>query len=984
MNNFIPGQRWISDGEADLGLGTILKTDFRTVMVLFNAREETRTYNLRDAPLTRVTFSEGDYIESDQNDQLRVIDVVENKGLLTYHCVPAEHEETTEQQDVITLPEARLNDAMQFHQARERLLTGQIDRNDWFNLRYRSRQHIQRLEREEAFGFSGPRVDLIDHQLMIAEDVSSRHTPRVLLADEVGLGKTIEAGLILHRLLLTERIWRVLILVPNSLSHQWLIELRRRFGLPFTLLDEHQSEVLSQEGNPFETTQWVIASQQWLFANPKRQREAEAAGWDLVIVDEAHHLNAKVEESGYHCVERLARKETGLLLLTATPEQMGVERHFEHLRLLDPERYHSLEQFRAEEEGFVALADELDTLETAITNSANVPEDSLNALKQRVSDDADAQSQLAALLDESTEDKPSVLMRLKRLLIDRFGIGRVMFHNSRRHVAGFPERQFTLDALEPPQAYRRLLNRLKRDDEYLDTLMVEHSLAYPDVLLYPELAYTALASDSAEPWWRIDPRVEWLREWIKAHPGEKALVICHGNDTARELATGIQILNGHQVPVFDEETSLVERDRAAADFADREDGSPILVCSEIGSEGRNFQFCHHLIMFDLPPNPDLLEQRIGRLDRIGQKHPIDIQVLCFEGGADHSLARWYNEGLAAFGAPTGLGGELFEQSEAELDEAYLDEDALTALIEETAEKRHTRLEERAAGRYRLLSQGQTDHQRLDKLRQSIEILDQDTRFSRYLDQAFDVFGVDSQDLGDELHHLTAGPQMMDGLPDLQKGEEGYTATLSRERALERDDVQRLSWEHPLVREMLDRTVESSMGNTAVALLKHPGIAGGRLLTEIVFVTQTVAPKRLQSGRFLPPTTVRLLLDDKSTDLSDKVTFGGLANNLKNVKKATARELIKQCLPQLRELFDQAEKASSRKLPVLIQEGLKRLNEGLLPEIERMKSLKQRNPAVRDDEIQALEEEYEALKRAISQTRLRFDAVRVIATVGVED
>lgn len=985
MSEFIPGQRFISDGEADLGLGTILKTDFRTVMVLFNAHEETRTYNLREAPLTRVAFTAGDIIESAEGDTLRVQEVRDDAGLLTYCCARVATDEETSP-ELVELPESRLNDRMQFHQARERLLTGQVDRNDRFNLRYRSRQHIQRIEREPAYGFSGPRVDLVNHQLAIANDVSSRHYPRVLLADEVGLGKTIEAGLILHRLLLTERISRVLILVPTSLSHQWLIELKRRFDLPFTLLDEHQSEALANEANPFETSQLVLASQQWLFANPRRQQEAEAAGWDLVIVDEAHHLDARQEDGGYATVERLSRGDCGLLLLTATPEQMGIERHFERLRLLDPERYHSLEAFQAEEEGFAVLADLLDDLEKTLADDTHktLPATLEQRLGDLIASDQDAQHQLAQACDAKGEERQQALARLRRLLIDRYGIGRVMFHNSRRDIKGFPERQLHVEALEPVQAYRRILGRLQRDEDYLDTLMVDYHLPYPELLLYPEQTYTAVANDSAEPWWRIDPRIEWIREWIKAHPGEKALVICHRNDTARELATAIQILNGHQVPVFDEDTSLLERDRAAADFADREGGSPILVCSEIGSEGRNFQFCHHLILFDLPPHPELLEQRIGRLDRIGQSQPIQIHALCLQGGGDHALLRWYHEGLAAFGAPNGLGGELYERFSESLDDALLDETALAALISESQEALAQRLAERSAGRYRLLAQGEDERDSLAVLHKSIEALDNDPRFARYIDQAFDVFGVDSQDIGNDVVHLTAGQHMMDGLPGLAKDEEGFSATTSRERALERDDVEHLGWEHPLVREMLERTTDGSLGNTALALLKHPAIPGGRLMAEMVFVTHTAIPKRYQVGRFMPPTTVRVLLDEQGTDLSDKVSFGGLANNLKNVKKSTARELIKQCVPQLRSLFNQAEQKATDALPALVDQGKEQLQAGLEPEIARLKALQQRNPAVHDDEIAALEEERDILSDAIANTRLRFDAVRVIVTVGMDE
>ena len=385
MSDFSPGQRWISDGEAELGLGTVLNCDARSVTILFSASQETRTYNTRQAPLTRVMFGSGDRVLSADGWQIVVDDSKESNGLITYIGEDKEG-------NLRELPEAKLADTMQFDQARDRLLTGQVDRNDWFDLRFRTLHHYQRIEQHSALGFSGPRIDLIPHQLYIANEVANRHAPRVLLADEVGLGKTIEAGLILHRLLLNGRVERALILVPDSLTHQWLVELLRRFSLNVTLLDETQSQAHGSY-NPFESAQLVLASQGWLFANPQRQEQALASQFDLLIVDEAHHLDWSEEGSGpgYRCVEQLSAVIPGLLLLTATPEQMGIKSHFARLRLLDSERYHDLERFKAEESHYTEVARAIDALET-------LPDDpSARTDVSAVADDRDSQALLAIL-----------------------------------------------------------------------------------------------------------------------------------------------------------------------------------------------------------------------------------------------------------------------------------------------------------------------------------------------------------------------------------------------------------------------------------------------------------------------------------------------------------------------------------------------------------------------------------------------------------
>ncbi|MBB3141603.1 RNA polymerase-associated protein RapA [Halomonas organivorans] len=974
MSDFSPGQRWISDGEAELGLGTILNCDPRSVTVLFGASQETRTYSSQHAPLTRVVFGSGDRIQCAEGWQMTVDDSKEAGGLIVYIG-------EDDQGEVRELPEARLADTMQFDQARDRLLTGQVDRNDWFDLRFRTLHHHHRTEQSPALGLAGPRIDLIPHQLYIADEVARRQAPRVLLADEVGLGKTIEAGLILHRLLLSGRAERALILVPASLTHQWLVELLRRFSLEVTLLDEQQSQAQG-DGNPFETGQLVLASQDWLFANPHRQAQAEAGDWDLLIVDEAHHLewreNGDEVGPGYACVERLAGAASGVLLLTATPEQMGQESHFARLRLLDPDRYHSLGAFQEEERHYVEVATAIEALERLPGDAA--ARDAVAA----VSDDPDSAALLGTLADAESDEaqRASARDQLRDQLLDRHGTGRVMFRNSRRHVGGFPERRLHVERLEPPSAYRRVLRRLARDEDYLDELLIETGLDHPEVLIYLDTMYQALADDplNAEPWWQFDPRVTWLLERLTELGDDKILVIAHDRETAQGLADGLRVLGGVHAPVFHEDLTLVERDRAAAAFADAEDGCQVLVCSEIGSEGRNFQFCRHLVMFDLPLHPDQLEQRIGRLDRIGQRHAIELHVPVFAGSPGEQLLRWYQEGMDAFSAPHGLGGELYEAFGDALADALLDAESLDEVITETRELFDRRLAERDAGRNRLLELNACRPQRAEATIAAIRELDEDRALRRYIDQALDIFGVDARDLGGDIQHLVPGPQMLDGLPGLVKGEDGFSATFSRQRALARDDVQHLSWEHPLTREMMGRILDGTMGNTALALLKHPSIPGGRLMTELVFRTHCPAPKRLHLNRFLPPTAVRVLLDESGANLTAKVSFTGLSKNLQKVKKAVARDLIKSRHDQLRELLDRAEAEAERELPSIVEAAQTRMREALDAELTRLEALARRNPAVREDELTALREERAALDAAIEGTRLRLDAVRVIVTI----
>src|SRR5439155_16050651 len=183
---------------------------------------------IESAPLRRVRFAAGDKIKSRQGAELLVDSVGERDGLLVYRWARGE------------LAEADLSDAISFSKPEDRLFGGHTDDLRTFDLRIEALQRRCDLRRSPVRGFAGGRVELLPHQMFIASEVAGRLVPRVLLADEVGLGKTIEAGLILHRLHLTGRAERILVLVPEPLVNQWFVELLRRFNLMFNIFDEER------------------------------------------------------------------------------------------------------------------------------------------------------------------------------------------------------------------------------------------------------------------------------------------------------------------------------------------------------------------------------------------------------------------------------------------------------------------------------------------------------------------------------------------------------------------------------------------------------------------------------------------------------------------------------------------------------------------------------------------------------------------------
>ena len=324
METLVKGQRWISETELDQGLGTLLKAEARRLTIFYPKTGKTRVYQLQNSPLFRMIFSKDDVINSHEGWKLTIVSFYEQDGLIIYKGIRDDTREMCE------LPETVIDGKITFTRPRERILAGQLSKSSEFNFRYQALRQYQNIYASPLLGLCGNRVSLIPHQLHIACEVGNRFAPRVLLADEVGLGKTVEAGLVLNRQLLTGRIQRVLIVVPEVLIHQWLVEMLRRFNLHFTLLNKTIYYATDTE-NPFDSSQLILISKEFLCADPQRQQKVKDSQWDMLIVDEAHQLQWSEKSGGtpeYNLIAALAAKIPSVLLLTATPEQLGQEGHF--------------------------------------------------------------------------------------------------------------------------------------------------------------------------------------------------------------------------------------------------------------------------------------------------------------------------------------------------------------------------------------------------------------------------------------------------------------------------------------------------------------------------------------------------------------------------------------------------------------------------------------------------------------------------------
>lgn len=955
MQDFTPGQRWISNAELHMGLGTVIGVEHRTVTVHFPATGETRTYARQSAPLSRVSFVPGDTVLDADGQGLTVTAVTEHDGLITYTG-------SGEDGSTVQLEEGRLNDFMQLNRPGERLFSGQIDKEAWFELRYQSLQQLNRLAHSDLYGLVGCRTSLIPHQLYIAHEVANRHAPRVLLADEVGLGKTIEAGLILHHQLLTERAGRVLIVVPESLLHQWLVEMLRRFNLFFNIFDTRRCAAIEEsvgEDNPFHSEQLVLCTLEFLRDNPERGAQAAAGEWDLLVVDEAHHLQWSPEAASpeYTLVEQLAANTRGVLLLTATPEQLGKASHFARLRLLDPDRFPDFDTFIEEENSYEpiaraveALLDNatpdaaaLDTLAACINESDNLP--LLECLRNTDSDDPRNQAARRQLVEH---------------LLDRHGTGRVLFRNTRSAVKGFPQRAVSGYPLPLPEPYHGLQADAAAQ------------------LLTPERLYQAARQPGDAHWTELDPRVTWLGETLTALRPHKVLVITASADTALELAEYLHNRTGIHAAVFHEGLSLIERDRAAAFFADSDYGTQVLVCSEIGSEGRNFQFAHQLVLFDLPLNPDLLEQRIGRLDRIGQSETIRIHVPWLEHSAQAVLFHWYHEGLSAFEHTCPAGHTVYTRVTAALTHALRHPaNDVQALVQDTQQHHRELNEALQRGRDRLLEYNSCRPHIASELQHRAQQEDAASILPVYMDAIYDAFGVQSEPHSESCYVIRPGDHMTGHFPGLP--DDGMTITYDRATALAFEDTQFLSWEHPLVIGAMDLVLGSETGNTALTSLQYRGTRPGTLLLECLFILDSASSDALQSRRYLPPTTIRVVLDESGNDHADTLTHELIRQQRTPVPADTAIKVVQARDKVLRGLLDACETRARQQAPALLDDARQRAHGMLDGEIDRLRALRRVNPNVRADEIVFLEQQRERLTAVLDAASLRLEALRVIVS-----
>ncbi len=930
-SGFCLGQRWVSETEPELGLGKVISCDNRYVEIEFCAHKSTRKYAASSAPLRRITFREGETIEDREGCKYRIVALNQmQNGFIQYQC-----------EGSLLVGEDQISDTISFSAPDKRLLAGITDTPSDFNLRFEMLQHQAAIRSSKVRGFVGGRVDLIAHQLFIAENASKRRNPRVLLSDETGLGKTIEACLIIHRLIMTGRALRVLILVPHTLVHQWFVELLRKFNHNFRIFTPEFGADAERE-NPFVEEQQFICSIDLLLSKPTFTSAVVETQWDLVVVDEAHHM--RMNSPSFHLLKALSAKTDGLILLSATPEQFGRKDHFSRLQLLDPQRYSTYENYLKEIKRLQLLSDYIDKwINVHGINLENVSTEGIQiVLPEKI-------AELLPGVDESRIKNQSLSLAE---LIDIYAVGRVQYRNTRKTIKGFPQRKVNLIALDAESNCKEQLKK--------------------------EIARDILQSSQHCTIKNNDPRIMAIIKLLQDSPDTKFLIICTSKEKATDIQQSLQKHLAIDIALFHEEMTLIQADRNAAWFADKV-GARLMISSDIGSEGRNLQFCSHLILFDLPFNPELLEQRIGRLDRIGQLNEINLYVPYVLNSPQHILCRWYQQGVDSLANNVPAAAAVFEELQPQLKSLLLmaddtvDEKKVNHIIELTQNRCRKLTEELFSKRDRLLELASFHPKVARELVKEIQFEDTHNRAQSVMDKLLQHYGVAVEDAGESRWALLT-EYVTDHAFPLPR-QERPVITYDRKTALFRDDIDFLTIDHPMVTGAIDLFLSSEHGSSAFGI--WPDSKRKELVMECVYILECITSAQFNSDRFLPPLPLRVAVNHLGKEVTADLLAARKTGILRkgSIKPLLSnRELLTGMIPSM---VETSSTIAQKAMKPYIEDAIKKMRQFYATEINRLRRLSEMGAEITADEFLQIEEESSYLTGVFNNARLRLDSVCLV-------
>jgi SNF2 family DNA or RNA helicase len=671
---------WLNGPTGNVGLVTEVMAGGSRLRVHFDHGEE-KIFAWPNAVIERMVFPEGTHVQIHGDGQIgRVESATEINGNLLYSIILPGGEVTMVMEAGVR--RAVITDPMQLLEA------GELSSARSSNLRLVASQLLFAHQTDDLSSLTNSRVEMKPHQVWVTHRVSSDYPHRYLLADEVGLGKTIEAGLIIKELKAREVVERILILAPSGIVSQWQFELRNKFNEVFAHYNRQSIDFLTSKNpgdNVWTLNDQVITSTAFASWDENRRRQIALAHWDLVIIDEAHHARRGKPGTGSTNLYKLAQAlasfdlNRALLLLTATPLQLHRAELYSLVELLDPALFPDFEDFDDHCNTLAGLNRVVEQLNDLEGSTREELDDLLHSLELWLDEPAEA-------VEEQLKEGDG-LLKLVDSLMQSHRLSEVMIRNRKTVVGGFMPRVAVIWPVDLTEEEKTAYNAVTEycrsgyavaaasQDNALGFLMatfqklnssssyaVKRSLirriekldskALPtkaDIRVEESDLEERSTADALDPWlgWSAEDRDEEvlrlqevvtlldridvdsktrvlnerLNQLAKKDPQAKVIIFTQSRDTQDYLRE--QIDSPWNVRLFHGQLKPQDKDQAVMEFRN-DTGPQVLISTEAGGEGRNFQFCHILINYDLPWNPMRIEQRIGRLDRIGQKHPVTV------------------------------------------------------------------------------------------------------------------------------------------------------------------------------------------------------------------------------------------------------------------------------------------------------------------------------------------------------------------------
>lgn len=457
---------------------------------------------------------------------------------------------------------------------------------------------------EKLIALDNVKVKLFPHQIDTAFTVVNKLKLSALLADEVGLGKTIEAGIIIKELICRGLIKKMLILVPASLTTQWQEELKVKFNENFVRSDEFRT-------NDFWSREDKIIASIDTAKQPKNASIIKEINWDLMIIDEAHKLKND-ETINYQFVEKIPKKY--FFMLTATPMQNNLKELYNMFSLLKPGLLGTMNQFNnkfMEDLRTAKNQEELQSLlkEVMIRNRRRdvnikfperiVPDPIAFELSK---EEMDLYNELERFIRAHySAGVALILMILQRVATSStFAIS----HTLKKMIESQTDKkEYKLEEGEYEEGIIELEKELKKVKFDVDWLKRLHKQA-----------------DSIKENTKGNELLKYVNKYLK---NEKILIFTSFRRT-QDYISNLLTKAGYNCTIFNGSMNWAEKDKAVEDF---KGNAQIMISTEAGGEGRNLQFSHIMVNYDLPWNPMKIEQRIGRIHRLKQEH--DVLIINF-------------------------------------------------------------------------------------------------------------------------------------------------------------------------------------------------------------------------------------------------------------------------------------------------------------------------------------------------------------------